>query len=155
MKRRALILLAALAAACESSPNSPRELLAIVESRARWQAQGIVDYNFDFTGGCGECDPNPQRIEVRNGAVVRAISKVTGDTTGPAPWIPNVDSLYEWVLRDRTAEHCGRQRIQIDGERFYPRHMSCSGVTQIADSGHWWSVSGFQPVVVVKLLSEQ
>lgn len=144
MRRIAILLVAVAVAACESSPNGPRELLRIVEAQARWEAQGLRDYDFRFEAGCVLCDPDPKHIEVRNGLVLRAISEVTGDTTGPGAGIPTIDSLYAWVLRDREADHCGRQAVEVDAERHYPRQMSCSGVPEIADSGHWWTVSGFQ-----------
>jgi hypothetical protein len=151
--RFAALLAAVILVACESSPTSTRELLSLLGAKSEWEQRGLGNYDFVFTAGCGLCDPNPLRIEVRDGGVVRAISQISGDTTGPGASTPTVDSLYAWILRDRKAEHCGRQRVEVDPKHHYPRRMTCSGVPHIADSGHWWTVSGFQLVPTTELLT--
>jgi hypothetical protein len=146
MHRAYWLLVPFLLAGCGSSPGEPRELLQIVESRARWEAQALRNYDFSFTGGCGECLSIPLRIRVRSAAVVLAINTVNGDTIAPAAWVPTIDSLYAWILRDRASEACGRQVVQLDLLRHVPTRMTCSGVPRIADSGHWWNVTGFLPM---------
>lgn len=145
MMRIALFMIMCLVPACGSLPGEPRELMQILEARARWEAQGLRHYDFSFSAGCAECLTIPLRIQVRNAVVARAINEATGDTIGAPAWAPTIDTLYAWVLRDREDDACGRQTVRIDPVGHYPQSVQCSGVPRIADSGHWWNVSGFLP----------
>ncbi len=81
----AVALLLPLAACREATGPGEVDRAALALARERWQASGIVDYEYRYTRSC-ECLPTDLTspvIEVRAGAIVRVWNEQTGESAPP------------------------------------------------------------------------
>ncbi len=115
------LLLAAALFGCGAAPFE-LTLAALENQRARWQEQGILDYEFQYRERC-DCGSSPlrqARVEVRNGQVV-SISE-TGQPAGAEPLssFPTIEGLFDRIdaaIRDEAAA----LSVTYDAQMGYPR----------------------------------
>jgi hypothetical protein len=104
-----------LVAGCSATTGVSQHELAV--RRARWEARGIADYQYDYlvTGFFINYGGRPIRIEVRHGVVQAATFVATGEPVpGQVSEWPTIDQLFDHAAQ---AARDGRLR----GVRFDPR----------------------------------
>lgn len=140
----ALVLL--LLAGCATDPrgDAPEGL---GEHRARWEAQRIESYRFDFAQQCfcAREQVQPVTIEVRSGRVARVVSRVSGAEvqTGPPLRWPTIPELFDRIAE---AEREGMEPrvVRFDPGLGYPSHVEIGSLA--ADAGVVYTVSGLRPL---------
>jgi len=128
----AAALLAAMAGAgCGSSPF---ELSATAwESyRARWEAAGLTDYEYDFRRSCECIDTRPARIEVRSGRVAQVRYSDSGELTSTVQGYPTIDELFELIDEGIRAE-AASMRVSYDQQLGYPTEIRIDFDPRVAD----------------------
>ena len=111
----------ACAGGCLLSPEGGLTLQVLLDQRARWQALGLTDYDYEFQRSCF-CPvelTGPTRIEVRGGLMTGAFDAFTGDTLAPnALWWPTIDSIFARIERDMRNDY--QVQITYDPSHFFP-----------------------------------
>ena len=134
MKRLALLVLLAAAAACtrpEAPAAGPAQGGATL---ARWEAQGLRSYRFDLDRHCFcvETAREPVTVTVRDGRVAEVRSRRTGATMQPTAnlsW-PTVSELLRQVDEARAAGTEARVEFHASG---YPTEVEIGSLA--ADAG--------------------
>lgn len=143
---RPLALALLLLAGCATGPRGdPPEGLA--EHRARWEAQRIESYRFDFEQQCfcAREQVQPVTIEVRSGRVARVVSRESGAEVPLAPplqW-PTIPELFDRIAEAEESEVEPRA-IRYDPRLGYPSHVEIGSLA--ADAGIVYTVSGLRPL---------
>jgi hypothetical protein len=138
MKRRAALLLFALALAassgCARPPMSPadRASAALAEARARWQRAGLRDYDFDFDQG-GFTPFSRVRVSVRAGVVSGVESIPPGMPTGKLASYQTVDALFDEVARAEPGDDdVGKLRdATFDPKLGFPMSATFTNVSEL------------------------
>lgn len=144
------LLLGALA--CSDSFAPERDDLG--EARARWEAEGPVDYRYEYRRVCF-CFPLHGLVEVRAGEVVAATDLESGAEVPPEELasFPTVDELFatleEWIAR-RPHE----MRVTYDSELGYPRSAFFDFQFNVADEEQGFDATGLEAVPVAALQIE-
>lgn len=135
MRLASALLTVTLLAACSDTPFGPDEFREAALAKARWEARGFVDYDFEYRSACF-CPPQLTewaRVAVRNGQVfsVQMVgSKALIDPQYFPMW-PTVDALFEQIFRNHGSDSFLLDIIaQFDRQLGYP-----TSVTFIFDPG--------------------
>lgn len=135
-----LLSLALLAACSDATPFGPDEFREAALAKARWEARGFVDYDFEYRSACF-CPPQLTewaRIAVRNGQVASVEmvgSAVLIDPQYFSMW-PTVDVMFERIFRDHDSDIFLRDvRAQFDRQLGYPTTVSFLYDPGIQDAG--------------------
>ena len=121
------------AAACGDATGPETALFAI--NRAKWSAQRLDTYTFDFQRSCGECLPGwviPVRITVVNGEVTSVIRIATGDTVALPAFRLTIDSLFT-ELANTLARKPYRLTVAYDRTLGYPAAVTIDYDRQMVD----------------------
>jgi uncharacterized protein DUF6174 len=124
--------LGAATAACSDS-LAPEAAFAL--NRAKWSAQHLDTYTFEYHRSCGECLPEwlvPVRITVVNGEVIAVVGIATGDTVPPPAFRLTIDSLFAQVA-NILEQNPYRFTITYDRKVGYPMSMSVDYDRQMVD----------------------
>lgn len=143
VKRSMLLAIAALAA-CDSPVESKQEA-------ELWAALGIRNYEFVYFVSCfcGFTGPNPAKLTVRNGVVVKvepAGTAILPPTTPAAGTWPTVDSLFVIIERARLAKP-SKLRVEYDDTYHFPKLISVDPIENAVDDEVSYSVQSFVPAV--------
>ena len=133
--RTVTAVLAAITLAACGEPTGPADDLA--RNRARWEAQGYVDYEFVFQRLC-YCDDAavaPVQIRVEDGAVAGVI-----DTLGQpvdsleVAWYftITIDSLFD-IVESAIARPAHRLTVQYHEEFGYPERIAIDWIGDAVD----------------------
>jgi len=124
-------LLAALAGSgCGTSPFE-LSTTAWADYRARWEAAGITDYEYEFQRTCECKDTRPARIEVRTGRVTAATYTDSGESA-PSAGYPTIDELFELIDEAISAE-AASMRVSYDQRLGYPTEIRIDYDLNVAD----------------------
>lgn len=140
--RLLLVMVTATGCAC-SQPSEPG--IVNDRARARWAAQEIRDYRFDFDRQCF-CVPEavePVRIEVRDGEIAAVRSRTTGESLAASAYVQwfTVDQLFRLIEQ---AEAAG-QDVRVDYHWLgYPRKIEIGSLA--ADAGVVYAVSALERI---------
>ena len=146
--RRNALLIAACASlsACSVNPFAlSRE--AASDHRSRWDAAGIVDYEYMFRRAC-ECTGSvtrPMRVEVRGGSVAGATYRDTGESATNATGYPTVDDLFD-LIDDAIDRGAQGLTVAYDGSLGYPTEISIDYDVEVADDEITINASGLVPM---------
>lgn len=140
MRLTPLLLSAALLAACSDTPFGPEEFREAAQAKARWEARGFVDYDFEYRSACF-CPPQLTewaRVAVRNGQVasVQMVgSKALIDPQHFPMW-PTVDALFERIFDDHDDDSFLLDIIaQFDRQLGYPTRLTFIFDPGLQDAG--------------------
>ena len=144
MKRLAIAVALALVA-CESPVESELE-------RDLWESLAIRDYEFVYTVGCfcGFLGPNPAKLTVRDGVVVKVEAVGPAplpNTTPPAATYPTVDTLFAVIERARR-EDPATLTLEYDETYHFPRLIALDPIAGVADDEVTYRVEQFRPLTV-------
>jgi hypothetical protein len=123
----------AFAAACADSIGPESAMLAL--NRAKWSAQGIDTYTFDYHRSSCECLPEwlePVRITVVDGQVTSVIKIATGEAVPAPAFRLTIDSLFVELANTLKGNPC-RLTVSYDGRRGYPTTVSVDYDKQMVD----------------------
>ena len=131
-------------ASCDSVIQSQSE-------QALWEALEIHDYQFVYSVACfcGFTGPNPVRLTVQNGLVVKVEptgNAVLPPTTPAAATYPTIDSLFAIIERARLAKPAELE-IQYDATYHYPVVIGVDPVKNAVDDEITYRVESFSPTV--------
>jgi len=135
------------AAACGDSLAPETAVFAL--NRAKWSAQRLDTYTFDFYRSCGECLPEwvvPVRITVMNGEVTSVIQIATGDTVPSPAFRLTIDSLFAQVAKTLERDPY-RLTITYDRRLGYPLTVSVDYDRQMVDDEGGFSARLVLPAV--------
>jgi len=127
---------------------------SIIESQSQqalWEALDIQDYQFVYSVSCfcGFTGPNPAKLTVRNGVVVKvepAGNAILPPTTAAAATYPTIDSLFAIIERARLAKPATME-IQYDATYHFPTIIGLDPVKNAADDEITYRVESFSPGV--------
>ncbi|HEX2723976.1 MAG TPA: DUF6174 domain-containing protein [Gemmatimonadaceae bacterium] len=143
MQRKLSVLLGALVlAACDSPIES-------LDQQRLWSALEIRNYDFVYTVACfcAMTGPNPAKITVRNGLVVKA-EPTSGAVIPPVTTLPGryptVDSLFAIIERARQANPA-KLEVQYDETYHFPKVISLDPVEKAVDDEISYRVDSFVP----------
>ena len=143
MSVRRLMLVGVLAIAACDSPVESREEAEL------WAALDIRNYEFVYFVGCfcGFTGPNPAKLTVRNGVVVKV--EATGNSilppsTPPAASYPTIDSLFAIIERERAANPATLD-VDYDETYHFPKSIAIDRVERTADDEVTYTVQSFVP----------
>lgn len=121
------------AMACEDSFAPETRALAV--GRAKWSAQGIDTYTFEYHRACGECPSEwaaTVRITVVNGQVTAVNRVPTGEPDSFPGFRLTIDTLFAQV--GRTLEQKPYQlEVAYDRQFGYPSYLSVNYDQQMVD----------------------
>lgn len=145
MKRFALVLVLALSAACTRTAPAADAPPQGESAAARWEAQGLRSYRFDFERHCF-CvreATEPVTITVRDGAVAEVRSRRTGAVVPPSENVawPTLDELLRQVAEAEASGTEARVRYHESG---YPAEIEIGSLA--ADAGVRFTVANLVPV---------
>lgn len=130
----------ALLAACSDTPFGPDEFREAALAKARWDARGFADYDFEYRGACF-CPPELTewaRVAVRNGQVASVqmvTSKALIDPQYFSMW-PTVDALFERIFDDHDDDSFLVDIIaQFDRQLGYPTNVTFLFDPALQDAG--------------------
>jgi hypothetical protein len=126
----------------------------IVESQseeALWKALDIRDYQFVYSQACfcGFTGPNPAKLTVKNGVVVKVEATGTATlppTTPAAATYPTIDSLFAIVEKARKAKPASLD-IDFDPTYHYPTSIAIDPVKNAVDDEVTYRVESFTPSI--------
>lgn len=117
---------------------APLELTntALENQRARWQASGIRDYQYEYRQQC-ECVPallEPALIEVRRGMVTRVVYQKTGQPASPdaQALFPTIDELFDRI-DDAIRSDAAMLIVSYDSALGYPTQIDIDYDLQVVD----------------------
>lgn len=125
------VLAALLTGACGSSPFELSST-AVADFRARWEAAGIADYEYEYRRQCECLDTRPARIEVRNGRVANATYSDSGEPTGPNAATPTIDDLFD-LIESAIRDEAATLRVSYDPRLGYPTQITIDYDVETAD----------------------
>ncbi|MEO8193349.1 MAG: DUF6174 domain-containing protein [Gemmatimonadales bacterium] len=146
LRRKLVSRLSIVVIIAVSACDSPVESLV---ERELWNGLGIRNYEFVYTVGCfcGFTGPNPTRLTVRDGVVVRVQATdsavVGGNTPTPAAW-PTIDSLFALVDRAR-GTNPAVLKVEYDDTYHFPKVINFDPVAMTADDEVTYRVEQFKP----------
>jgi hypothetical protein len=110
--------------------------------RARWQAQRITTYQFDFhqSGFFIACTGPSVRVHVTAGVVDAATDLATGQPVSPLTCWPTIDQLFDRAAQAEQANSL--TAIRYDPALDYPTHIEIAGPPDASGS---YSVFNLQP----------
>lgn len=130
-------------------PEGKIALSVLREQRARWQALGITDYDYEFQRSCF-CPAEltqPARLEVRAGLFTGAFDPATGAAIVvpgvSATWWPTIDSIFARIERDMQNDY--QVQITYDSTRYFPRQASGDQARTI-DEEYFQTATNLTPV---------
>ncbi len=140
--RRLMLVGALLVTACDSAVESRQE-------QELWTALDIRNYEFVYFVGCfcGFTGPNPAKLTVRNGVVVKVEpvgNAILPITTPAAATYPTIDSLFAIVDRTRKAKPAVFD-VEYDQTYHYPKSIAIDPLANTADDEVTYSVQSFVP----------
>jgi len=127
------VALVVAAAACGDSTGPETALFAL--NRAKWSAQHIDTYSFEYRRASCECLPEwlvPVRITVVDGQVTSVIKIATGDTVPAPAFRLTIDSLFA-ELANTLEQKPYRLTVTYDGTLGYPATVSVDYDRQMVD----------------------
>jgi Family of unknown function (DUF6174) len=141
VRRLALVGVLALAA-CDSPVESHEEA-------ELWAALDIRNYEFVYFVGCfcGFTGPNPAKLTVRNGVVVKVEptgNSIIPPSSVPAGSYPTIDSLFAIVERARVANPATLD-VKYDETYHFPKSIFVDPVEGTADDEVTYTVQAFVP----------
>ncbi len=132
---RGAMIVAACASlsACGTNPFA-LSLEAASDHRTRWDAAGIIDYEYAFrrTCECARSDTRPMRVQVRGGSVAAATYGDTGEAATTASGYPTVDDLFD-LIDDAIERGAQGLTVAYDGSLGYPTEISIDYDLEVAD----------------------
>ena len=142
MKKLLAVLGFLAIAGCDSAIESQSQ-------QALWEALDIKDYEFVYSVSCfcGFNGPNPAKLTVRNGVVVKVEptgNAVLPPTTPAAATYPTVDSLFAIIERARLANPADIE-IQYDATYHYPVIIGLDPVKNAVDDEITYRIESFSP----------
>lgn len=143
---RPIALALLLLAGCATDPRGGA-VEGLAEHRARWEAQRIESYRFDFEQQCfcAREQVQPVTIEVRSGRVARVVSRESGAEIplGPPLQWPTVPELFDRIA-EAEEEGVEPRVIRYDPRLGYPSHVEIGSLA--ADAGIVYTVSDLGPL---------
>ena len=138
-----VVIVASLLAACESSPVSTGEALALHNAEERWAARAVQSYSFETRTSCF-CDPILLRwaqVDVVGNSITRVIL-LDSATEVPLPersYFPTVARLFALIHEARRTDYINDVVMEFDPEFGYPTYINVITDESIADGGsaHW------------------
>ncbi len=145
MKRIAMLVLLAAAAACTRPVVPAAGPAQGGTTQARWEAQGLRSYRFDLDRHCF-CVENarePVTVTVRDGRVAEVRSRRTGAVMQPSEGIswPTVSELLRQVDEARAAGTETRVEFHASG---YPTEVEIGSLA--ADAGIRYNLANLTPL---------
>ena len=125
-----------------------------VESRLeakQWQELNIRNYEFVYFVGCfcGFDGPNPAKLTVRDGVVVKVEPVGNGilpPTTPAAARYPTVDSLFALVERAK-ASNPATLKVEYDETYHFPTRISIDYSERVADDEFTYTAGSFSQLL--------
>lgn len=122
-----------------SDADEPGDFAA---AQQRWEAAALTDYRFDFEQQCF-CvreQVQPVTIEVRDGRIVRVVSRETGEELTAVEGLQwrTIPDLFR-VISDARQDEVTPLTVQYDPELGYPAHIEAGSLA--ADAGVIYTVS--------------
>jgi len=140
MRLATALLTVALLVACSDSPLGPGEFREAARAKARWEARGFVDYDFEYRAACF-CPPELTEwalVSVRDGRVasVQMVdSRVLINPEYLTMW-PTVDAMFDRIFRDHESDSFLLDIIaQFDRQLGYPTLVNLVFDSGIQDAG--------------------
>jgi Family of unknown function (DUF6174) len=133
--------------ACTTSPDDPGDDL--LANRRQWQAQGIRNYQVQFSLSCF-CVTDvtqPVLLQVRNNAIVSVTRVADGVAVPPSKWegiYYTVDQMFA-LIADAQAKGADEVRVEYHTELRYPTTVFIDQSTRLADEERWFAMSDLQP----------
>lgn len=129
---------------CESAVESELE-------RDLWEELAIRDYQFVYTVGCfcGFVGPNPAKLTVRDGVVVKVEAAGPTPFPGtipPAAGYPTVDTLFAVIERAKRDDP-DRLTVEYDPTYHFPKVIALDPVEGVADDEIAYRIEQFEPLV--------
>jgi hypothetical protein len=128
--------------AADDAPQGERAL-----QQERWAAAAPADYTYEFQQQCF-CvreQVQPVTIEVRDGAVMRAVSRETGEDLAGVEGLrwPTIADLFR-VIVEAEANGVTPLVVRYDPELGYPTHIEAGSLA--ADAGVVYTASDLEPL---------
>ncbi|MGH9258368.1 MAG: DUF6174 domain-containing protein [Acidimicrobiales bacterium] len=140
-------LLPVMWVACESPTEQREEALA--PARARWQAAGLTDYDFDLRRLCYCLDEavRPVTVSVRAGAFASIVYADDGTAADTALFhdFLTMDGVFHYVER-AVSRRPAVFTATYDSRLGYPEQVQLDGDRQIADDEVSLEVPALRPV---------
>lgn len=151
MRLATALLTVALLAACSDSPFGPDEFREAARAKARWEARGFVDYDFEYRSACF-CPPELTdwaRVAVRNNQVASVQMVTSGAQIDPQHFLmwPTVDAMFDRIFRDHDSDNFLLDIIaQFDRQLGYPTTVTFIFDPGIQDAGGAHYLRNLTPV---------
>ena len=126
-------------------------ITATQSDHALWNALEIKNYDFVYQVACfcAFQGPNPAKLSVRGGTIVK-VSNADGSTfVGTLPSLssyPTVDSLFV-ILENAQKNTPNAVTVQFDPTYHYPVSIAIDPSKNIADDEITYSIKSFTPVI--------
>ena len=123
------------------------ELRDLVAARARWNANGVSDYDVTAQPQCFCRFTGPARIVVRGGVVVRGTLIATGqplDSVSLSGY-RSVERLFD-VLEDAVRTHAHRIDASYNSQYGFPQHFFIDYSQMTADEEYGYQLDDFTPL---------
>lgn len=145
MRRFASALLLLLTACHAEGALSPVDVTAWAAAKARWRAAGVTHYRYESSVSCF-CAPDyarPITVEYRNGVLLDA--RYSDGTPVPFGYTgrPPIDSLFSEIVQ-QPADFVDRIDVTYDAQYGYPRTISVTSKSTVADGGYSRTVHRFE-----------
>jgi len=131
---RAMLAPIAFVAAC-GAPTGPSPREEFDRARARWEAQGLVSYQFELTRSC-YCVLGGQtmKVEVAGGVVVGAehLDSGIGIDTELFSYIPTIPDLFD-LIEDAVGRPMARFFASYDPSLGYPTRIELDYAAEAVD----------------------
>ncbi len=134
---------------CEDSTGPNAALRQDLDAaRARWQAQGYVDYELTLQRDCfcGEDYRGPVVVSVRGGQVVGRTYQESGEPVSAeiAPYFPDVLGLFGF-LEESLDENPAEARAEFHSELGYPTNVWIDFRANVADEEQGFTTLSLEP----------
>lgn len=118
---------------------------------ALWNALEIKNYDFVYQVSCfcGNLGPNPARLSVRGGAVVKVQTEdgsVFSGMVPPPSSYPTIDSLFV-ILENAEKKFPNRLTVRFDPTYHYPTMISIDPIKNAVDDEIAYTIKSFTPVI--------
>ena len=126
-------------------------LTSTQSDHALWNALEIKNYDFVYQVACfcGFTGPNPVKLSVRGGIVVKALpgdSAAFLGTIPPASTYPTIDSLFV-ILENAQKNTPNGVTVQFDPTYHYPIRISIDPIKNAVDDEITYTIKSFTPVL--------
>jgi len=118
---------------------------------ALWQALEIKNYDFVYQVSCfcGISGPNPAKLSVRGGMVVKVqpgdTAVVVGTTPAPSTY-PTIDSLFV-ILENAQKNTPSGVTVEFDPTYHFPTRIFIDPIKNAVDDEVTYTIKSFSPVI--------